>query len=441
MGNPVNNAILDQYDKQKSRGQQGFGIFDGLKNNMVHSAKEDKILKWLCKYDSNLLLMHHRFPTSTINVKRAAHPFSTKKYFGKTQYILVHNGSIRNADDLFVAHQELGINYYSLLEDLTFNDSEALLWDFALFMEGRQKELKAAGQIAFVCLKLVKGRLEKMYFARNISPLKMIRTKEGISLASELEDGEDIERDTLYTWNYKLKRLTTRKLDIPSYIYTGRYYASGAYTAGSYAQRSTYPSWQDCNCSEVGWLDCVWHSQFDNDYSLRKNWRDDLQEAGGKWNWKDNESRMGSRIGNVLQQRFGEKYGIKPDEPVIPRKRLLPAGTAPTLETKKRTLNEILSLQEQQRVLEGELVGKVEPITEEEVFQEYMSYLASVKGHFEQAYWAIEVDYERVESLPNTIPNIRRKQLLEKVMEEIDNDPEYVDEESISNVWSKLWRG
>src|SRR5258708_5853048 len=93
-GLPVNNDVLQQYDKQKTRGQQGFGIFDGQKMNMIHAAKEDKILKWLCRYDSNLLLMHHRFPTSTINVKRAAHPFSTKKYLGDTQYILVHNGSI-----------------------------------------------------------------------------------------------------------------------------------------------------------------------------------------------------------------------------------------------------------------------------------------------------------------------------------------------------------
>ena len=81
-GNPVNNSIMQIFDKQRHRGTQGFGLFDGQEMNMVHETKEDSILKWLVKYDSNQLLFHHRNPTSTINVKRAAHPFSTKKYFG-----------------------------------------------------------------------------------------------------------------------------------------------------------------------------------------------------------------------------------------------------------------------------------------------------------------------------------------------------------------------
>lgn len=218
-GSPVNNNILQQYDKQKSRGQEGFGLFDGQYMHRVRAAKENKILKWLCKYDSNLIMFHHRYPTSTINVKRAAHPFTTKDYFGDNQYIMVHNGMISNDDDLFEKHAELGIEYQSMLQDLTFNDSEALLWDLALTLEGKQKKLTATGSIAFVCIKLHKGKLSKMYFGRNTSPLNMLRNKNGISLASEGE-GEAIDTNTLYTFNYDLKRLSKRHFSIPSTVYS-----------------------------------------------------------------------------------------------------------------------------------------------------------------------------------------------------------------------------
>lgn len=216
LGQPVNNDILQMFDNQRSRGTEGFGLFDGKKMNMVHATKENKILKWLVRYDSDLILFHHRNPSSTINVKRAAHPFSTKDYFGDDQYILIHNGHVMNSYELFEKHQEQGIEYHSLLDDMTFNDSEALLWDFAQAVEKNEFSLDAYGAIAFICLKLHKGKLDKLYFARNhLNPLKMVRSKTAISLASEGE-GEMVEVNTLHTWNYNTKRLTKRHLFIPT---------------------------------------------------------------------------------------------------------------------------------------------------------------------------------------------------------------------------------
>lgn len=213
-GKPVNNLVLDVFDAQRKRGLQGFGLFDGQEGNIVKSKGEDKILRWLVKYDSSLLLFHHRFPTSTPNEKKAAHPFTTKKHFGKTQYILVHNGHISNDLRLRGEHAKLGIAYQSVLPSGKFNDSEALLWDVALYLEGKQDKLKAYGSIAFICLKLVNGKLEKMFFGRNVNPLNLYRGKEGILLSSEGE-GEEITSDVLYTWNYGLKRLTHKTLQIP----------------------------------------------------------------------------------------------------------------------------------------------------------------------------------------------------------------------------------
>jgi predicted glutamine amidotransferase len=419
-GNPVNNDLLQQYDKQKHRGTQGFGIFDGQELNMVHEANENQILKWLVKYDSNLLLMHHRFPTSTINVKRAAHPFSTKDYFNKSkrkkdqvQYILVHNGSIRNAEELYNKHFDMDIDYYSVLQDQTFNDSEALLWDFALYAEGKQKELTAKGGIAFICLKLEAGKLSKMYFARNYSsPLKMIRTKEGISLASELEGGENIDTDTLYTWNYKLKRLTTKKLEIPTpyttTVYTGNYTAP-SYPASSYA--GSYSTLHDCNCNDVGWKNCEYHGIYDN-------WEDTDEEYWRNYEKKRNDKRLGEKLGNVLSRQFGDKFH----------------------QARQSDLGEVLTEEQTRRRAESKLITFTDPIDAEEITQEYMAYLASTKGHFESAYWSIEADYGLLLEAPNTKENIRKRRLLEFVMERIETDPEYVSQDARSNVWEVLWK-
>lgn len=415
---------------------------------MVHAAKEDNILKWLVKYDSNLLLMHHRFPTSTINVKRAAHPFSTKKHFGKAQYILVHNGSIRNAEELFAEHSTAGIRYHSILQDLTFNDSEALLWDFALFMEGKQPELKARGGIAFICLKLEKGKLTKMYFARNSNPLNMLRTKQGISLSSE-GVGESIEPDMLYTWNYGLRRLTSKKLTIPSNVYqSAKTYSSnydnytpstsprysgfgrGAYTPNSYAD-SRYDNAGDSMCDDCN----------DWGYACGEHfWPNQIEQ-------EENDRRMGLRLGNALARQFGHLF--KDDDPVIPRSKniieyeqdpdtqlMLPVGSKVV---KIKTLEEHLNHAEQRRAAKSSFVDRVTPISEAEVTREYMQYLDSVKGHFEQAYWSLECDYEQAENLPTSKSNLRARRLLEKLMERIDTDPEYVNEESVSEAWL-AWR-
>lgn len=214
-GNPVNNGILNQFDDQRGRGTQGFGVYDGIHNNIIKATKEDKILKWLVKYESSLILFHHRFPTSTDNTRNTAHPFTTKDYFGDNEYILVHNGHISNCYMLKQDHEKLGIKYTGVVGH-KFNDSESLLWDVALFLEGKQDHVKAYGGMAFVCIKLVKGKLDKLYFGRNTYPLNMLKVEKGIMLSST-GPGTSIESDTLYTWNYELKRLTNRKVAFPNW--------------------------------------------------------------------------------------------------------------------------------------------------------------------------------------------------------------------------------
>lgn len=254
---PVNGVILKQFDKQRNRGTQGFGLFDYDYKNIVRATKEESIVKWLAKYPSTNILFHHRLPTSTANVKSAAHPFSTKDFF-KTNYVLVHNGVIGNDLDLKTEHDKLGIVYQSTQQDGTFNDSEALLWDVALYLEGKQPKLKVEGSVAFVCIALGKGnKHDRMYFARNTSPLRLFKDDvAGIMLSSEGK-GESVDPDTLYCFDYVNHQLSTKDCE----ILTGweRYQASQPYNSRGYesgrAQRGYVEDEDDYRYEEDEYID------------------------------------------------------------------------------------------------------------------------------------------------------------------------------------------
>lgn len=382
-GKPVNGYIFDQYIAQKHRGQEGFGVFDGVNNHMVHAAKESRLVNWLAKpkNESSLLLMHHRFPTSTINVRQAAHPFSTKAHFGDTQYILVHNGSVRNADELFVAHQELGIDYYSFLQDNTFNDSEALLWDFALTMEGKQKKMAAYGGIAFICLKLEKGKVKKMYFARNTNPLNMLRDEQGIVLSSEGE-GAPIDQHVLHTWNYELKRLTKRKMQIDSYQYN-----NSGFNAKDYEYKKP-----------IGALGTG------NNWNYRNTWEDDYLEDEEYYPYAD------SNYGNY--PRWVPENVVDKFDKYLKKKHA----------------------KEQTQYLN---------ISNDDVMKCSLEYLTAAHGHFEEAYWRLENDYtdlvEEIEYNQSFEKNVELK-LLERTLDYVSNDPDYTDETSISSEWEAIWQ-
>ena len=218
-GVPVNKLVKQTFENQRGRGTDGFGLFDHEFGNLVRSTGEKRIRKWLDRYPSRSILFHHRLPTSTDNVHNACHPFSTGQHF-KTNYVMVHNGSIHNDYELHEAHAKLDIKYYSEQPDGGFNDSEALLWDVALYLEGKQTELKVKGNVAFVCLAVGKGnKHDRLYFARNTNPLNMLLNENLLMLSSEGE-GEPIDPYTLYEYDYVNGKLKTKELAIPTYTYT-----------------------------------------------------------------------------------------------------------------------------------------------------------------------------------------------------------------------------
>jgi predicted glutamine amidotransferase len=152
------------------------------------------------------VMFHHRIPTSTINVRNACHPFSTKDYF-ENQYVVIHNGVLHNEDLLKKEHDKLGIQYVSVQENGRFNDSEALAYDLARYFEGQVDTLTARGSIAFIAVKRDEaGKPVCLFFGRNYgNPLKMKRTKYSLTLSSEGK-GEDVEAHTLYLLTRHLRR-------------------------------------------------------------------------------------------------------------------------------------------------------------------------------------------------------------------------------------------
>lgn len=199
---------------------------------------------------SSEILFHHRFPTSTANVRNACHPFSTKDYF-ENNYVLVHNGVLHNEDKLKKEHEELGIKYVSEQENGQFNDSEALAYDVARYLEGQVEKLTASGSIAFICVKNdKKGNPVALYFGRNTgNPLKMKLTDYSITLSSEGE-GDMVKANTLYKLDYSTYKLTEQYLDIPewgSYMGYGYGYNNSGYTGNYNRPTNAYaqPSWDE----------------------------------------------------------------------------------------------------------------------------------------------------------------------------------------------------
>jgi len=212
---PVNNLLKILYQNQKYRGQQGFG-FVGLNAGRIdiYRATDEKcIIKYLNEYHYDEIIFHHRLPTSTENTLKSTHPFLIE--IADKKYYFMHNGIIQNADELKEKHSRRGIVYASLLErsegkeGTSFNDSEALAWDFCLWLNNKKKKIEAEGSVAFVCLETDKetNQALKLYFYRNdAAPLKIYKDKTLFLLASEGGYAET-KKNWLYFWDYQKRHI------------------------------------------------------------------------------------------------------------------------------------------------------------------------------------------------------------------------------------------
>ena len=230
------------YLEQKSRGTQGYGcvIADRNKINKVYRAQYEAGMETIKGSRGNMVLFHHRTPTSTPNLEECTHPILVSHESLEYDYYVIHNGVINNADKLKTKYEGMGFVYttevittrsykigkkrYEDREEIEFNDTESLAIDLALAIESDSKTLESEGSIAFTALQVDKitGDVRYVYFGRNIkNPLKMVWNTQELVLSS-MGEGTDVTPHTLYRYDPRNKRMSEVDLGIDRFVYTPR---------------------------------------------------------------------------------------------------------------------------------------------------------------------------------------------------------------------------
>lgn len=230
-GGNANRDIKTIYFSQKQRGVDGYG-FLSIGDTVKHfrSKYEHLILHDLKCNKNGEILFHHRNPTSTENTDTTAHPLCSNGNFKDHKYYLVHNGMIQNAGALYRRHTDDGLVYSSVCgidkyDMPIFNDSESLLLELALVIEGKRepKDFNACGSVAFIMIQTDNNdKPLNIYFGRNEgSPLKIKAEKTKFIIASDI-DGDDVATDQLNQISYITNEVSKRTMIFPRYYgYSG----------------------------------------------------------------------------------------------------------------------------------------------------------------------------------------------------------------------------
>lgn len=214
----VNHHIMDTYEEQHHRGTEGFGLVclgePKEPITVIRATEPIKALVDLYMNGTTMAIFHHRSPTATINDLSQTHPMMVESDNLKYNYVVVHNGVIRNADEMFKKHELekfIYTTYYethypfrtSLRSEKAvpkFNDSESLAIELAKFLDGKSEKLECQGSAAFIVLQCNKDWTPvALHFGRNtMNPLNMDRDESSLYLSSEGQ-GDPIEPGIMYT--------------------------------------------------------------------------------------------------------------------------------------------------------------------------------------------------------------------------------------------------
>jgi len=222
-GKNANLSIKRIYFNQKERGTNGYGFVNISKGIHLRAKHEHEILGMLSRNPGSEILFHHRKPTSTFNSEETAHPICSNDNFRDHKYYLVHNGSIMNSNSLYSEHTDLKLKYETVCGETSyhtpiFNDSESLLFELALIIEGKKKEeeFAAYGKMAFILLQTDNDNIPlNMFYGRNEGkPLQMKLDNDKFSIASDIK-GEELEPNYLFKFNYKDNVITKEAMIFP----------------------------------------------------------------------------------------------------------------------------------------------------------------------------------------------------------------------------------
>jgi len=233
----ANKTVIKRFQKQKSRGVQGFGyipVYDGKIGGVKRFETLSEVTNALKQEKSDEILFHHRIPTSTPNFEDVNHPITVKHKIFKSNYYVIHNGIISNSDDLKKEHEELGIKYTTEMqkqelyriggktkvttEEDFYNDSESFSIDLALYLEGKQEHFKSKGSIAFICFETDKrGSIKNIHYGHNSRNPLILEENKGMFVLKSVGNGQSVEEDVLVTIDYKTGKTTENNVDIGNY--------------------------------------------------------------------------------------------------------------------------------------------------------------------------------------------------------------------------------
>jgi len=228
-------AVLKRFQKQRSRGTEGFGYI-AIQNGKIVSVErtktESEIIWKLKKETTNEIIFHHRNPTSTPNHEDTAHPITIKEDQFHSNYYVIHNGHISNASELRTQHELFGLKYTTDMSTETvittrsgkkttekkdcFNDSESFAMELALYLENIRHVIDTKGSVAFVCVETDKeDNVLRIHYGRNdgTSPL-VVEENKGLFSIKSTGQGTDIPPNNLYTLDYVTNNIDINKVNI-----------------------------------------------------------------------------------------------------------------------------------------------------------------------------------------------------------------------------------
>jgi glucosamine 6-phosphate synthetase-like amidotransferase/phosphosugar isomerase protein len=257
-GKPANGQLFAQYERQKTRGQSGFGAIAIRDKIETYRSEEEKTIKgMLQKLDDTEILFHHRFPTSTPNIIESTHPIHVSNKLLGYDYYVIHNGVITNDEELKKKHEKIGFEYTTEVQtklitkktqyfyEKQFNDSEALAIELALTIDGKKQDIETRGAVAMITLQTTKqGQPIALFFGRNMgNPLYAERDKKFFALSSE-GSGSLLTSDRLYRYDYATEAITETLKRIGNY-----------YTSYNYSSWSNYDKDKSYHQKSMGFIE------------------------------------------------------------------------------------------------------------------------------------------------------------------------------------------
>ena len=251
-GRPVGQQVFNLYKAQATRGKEGFGFLaiDGnWRLRSVNRSKDEQGIKTLLmKETAEIVMFHHRMPTSTKNTLGTTHPIFVSNKELKHDFYVAHNGVITNKDSMKTKHNELGYEYTTEFTEMhsavyqdgkteelggnntsVFNDSEALAIELARHIDGLSNTISTMGAAAFWVVALTKGtnEVEAIYFGKNNGrELKFTRNKKYHGISSST--GNELGAMELFSYSKGDPQLYTQELPIDEWTTTTKRVGYGA---------------------------------------------------------------------------------------------------------------------------------------------------------------------------------------------------------------------